>query len=198
MAKNYHPIDPKHVHGRVFYIRVKDGEVSILNDKGQKSCIVLKPNEKSRVKYRNVKPYYYLRFTAGGHIRDVGIAFLVMATFKHKIPDRSKGEVIDHIDGDTLNNNPSNLRIVTRKINDRDAGFMRKMRNNGYPVAKFPGIILEGYERMALWKAEHTEWQYENLKGRELLKVFLGPNFPLCTPDSGAEPRKYADPFIEN
>jgi hypothetical protein len=197
LGHGFHPIDPTLLHGRIFYIRVKDGEVSILNDKGQKGYIDLAPNEKSRVKNRHSKPYYCLKFWAGGRTYHVRIAFLVMATFNHKIPDQSKGEVIDHIDGNTLNNDPSNLRIITRKINDRDGGFMRKMRNNGYPVAKFPGIILEGYERMAQWKAEHTERQYTNLKGRELLQVFLGPNFPLGTPDCSAEPLRDFDPFCE-
>ena len=174
LARDYHPIDPTLVHGRIFYIRAKDGEVSILDANGQKGYIEFTTNEKWRVKNGHCKPYYCLKFWAGGRTYHVRIALLVMATFNHKVPDRSKGEVIDHIDGNTLNNDSSNLRIVTRQINDRDGGFMRKLRNNGYDVTMYPDMILEGYARMAEWKDTHTHTQYQNLQGQALLRVFFG------------------------
>ena len=184
MSKGYDLIDPTLVFGRIFYIRVKGQEVSILDANGRKGCIyVVYRSKKSREKHGKGIPYQFLKFCANGHTRYVSVALLVMATFNHKVPDRSIGEVIDHIDGNTLNNNPNNLRIVTRAINDRDAGFMRKLRNNGYNVAMFPGIILAGYKRMAQWKAEHTQSQYKQLRGKELLRVFVGPQFTICDID---------------
>ena len=172
------------VFGRIFYIRVKDQEVSILDAQGRKAGIFLFPNKKGAEIHGNLKQYYYLKFKVNGRTRHVPVSLLVMATYNHKVPDHSKGEVIDHIDGNTLNNNPRNLRIVTRPINDRDAGFMRKMRNNGYPVDKHPTlVILAGYENMARWKEEHTEWQYKRLRGKELLRVFFGPKFTVLNVD---------------
>ena len=116
----------------------------------------------------------YLKFT--GYYGGKYLARLKYLTFIGPIPD---GYTIDHIDGNTLNNDIRNLRAVPPSINCRDAGFMRKLRNNGFIVAMFPGIILDGYERMAEWKAEHTYWQYRCLKGKELLQVFVGPNFRI-------------------
>ena len=199
LGHDYTPIDPTLVHGRIFYIRVTDMDVSILNEYGQKAYIEIEPNEKASINGRHTNFYYYLKFSAGGRTRHVPISLIVMATFNHQVPDRSKGEVIDHIDGNTLNNNPHNLRIISRTINDRDGGFMRKLRNNGIRVEYYSGIILEGYERLAEWKAAHTEWQYSRLSGDDLKRVFLGPEFRIINPDIliDREPNKYADPFIE-
>ena len=184
MSQGYEPIDPTLVFGRIFYIRVKDQEVSILDANGRKGCIIMRPTERARENWTHVNPYYQLNFYANGRTRHVSVALLVMATFNHQVPDRKKGEVIDHIDGNTLNNNPCNLRIVTSDINYRDAGFMRKMRNNKTPVSMHPTVvILKGYENMARWKAEHTKWQYSQLRGKELLRVFFGPDFTVLDID---------------
>ena len=184
MSKGYNHIDPTLVCGRIFYIRVKGQEVSILNADGCDAGIYLFPNKKGAEIHGNLNQYYHLKFKVNGRTRQIPVSLLVMATYNHKVPDRSKGEVIDHIDGNTLNNNPRNLRIVTRAINDRDAGFMRKMRNNGYPVDKHPTlVILKGYKNMARWKEEHTNWQYQCLRGNDLLRVFFGPKFTIFDVD---------------
>ena len=108
------------------------------------------------------------------------LARLKYLTFKGEI---KPGYTIDHIDGNTFNNDIRNLRAVPRDINSRDAGFMRKLRNKGINVALFPGIIIEGYERMARWKNEHTKWQYRNLTRNELIRIFVGPTFTVVDPD---------------
>lgn len=108
------------------------------------------------------------------------LARLKYLTFKGEI---KPGYTIDHIDGNTLNNDIRNLRAVPRAINDRDGGFMRKLRNHGINVALFPGIIIEGYERMAQWKNEHKEWQYHKLTRDELLRIFVGPTFNVVDPN---------------
>ena len=43
----------------------------------------------------------------------------------------------------------------------------------------YPGIILEGFERMAEWKASHSKRQYERLTRDELLRIFVGPKFQI-------------------
>ncbi len=194
LGRGYTPIDPEHVYGRILYIRVKGKEVSILNAYGGKVCIRLLPNKQGSINSGGTNFYYFLQIWSGGRIKHIPISFIVMAALKHKVPDRSKKQVIDHIDGDTLNNNPNNLRIVSREINDRDGGFMRKLRNNGIIVAMFPtNIILAGYERMAEWRSTHTRLQYEHLRGAELRQVFFGPKYIVVDPTIAAaeEPDKY-------
>ena len=120
----------------------------------------------------------YLQFKhAFGHGKHILASHAVYIAWRNKeIP---AGMTIDHIDGNTFNNDIRNLRAVPPSINSRDGGFMRKLRHNGFIVTMFPGIILDGYKRMAEWKAEHTYWQYRCLKGKELLQVFVGPHFRI-------------------
>ena len=120
--------------------------------------------------------------------------YLVFCTFHH-IPE--KGKHIDHIDGNSFNNRPSNLREVDRSINDRDAGFLRKLRNKGINVKMYPGIILEGYERMAKFKATHTAYRYQHLSRKDLLLLFVGDGFRIAEPSEIEfdEPFKYADMY---
>ena len=124
------------------------------------------------------------------------LARLKYLTFKGEIP---QGYTIDHIDGNTLNNDIRNLRAVPRAINDRDGGFLKKLRNHKIDVAMFPGIILEGFERMAEWKATHTTYAYTHLTREELLRIFIGPTFTVVDPLilNDLELTKHYDPFVE-
>ena len=109
------------------------------------------------------------------------LARLKYLTFVGPIPE---GCVIDHIDGNTFNNDIRNLRAIPRSINDRDAGFMRKLRNNKIYIRMFSSnFILEGFARMAEWKTTHTKRQYEKLRGDNLKSVFFGPSFRIVNPD---------------
>ena len=109
------------------------------------------------------------------------LARLKYLTFKGEIP---KNHTIDHIDGNPLNNDIRNLRAIPPAINFRDGGFLRKLRNKGIIVAMYPGIILEGFERMAEWKASHTQRQYVRLTRDELLRIFIGPTFIVADPNA--------------
>ncbi|MBR6828998.1 MAG: HNH endonuclease [Paludibacteraceae bacterium] len=120
----------------------------------------------------------YLKLTR--HYGDMYLARLKCITFSGEIP---AGYTVDHIDGNTLNNDVRNLRVVPDSINRRDGGFMRKLHNHGINVALFPGIIIEGYERMARWKDEHKKWQYDKLTRDELLRIFVGPTFNVVDPN---------------
>lgn len=104
------------------------------------------------------------------------LAHVKYITFIGPIPE---GCTIDHIDGNTLNNDTRNLRAVPRAINDRDGGFLKKLRNHGINVAMYPGIILEGYERMARFKETHTQSQYQCLTRTDLLQLFLGDDYRI-------------------
>lgn len=134
----------------------------------------------------NLQPYQRYRKTSTRYLKmtcfygSMYLHRLKYLTFKGEIP---AGYTIDHIDGNTLNNDIRNLRAVPRAINDRDGGFLRKLRNHGIIVAMYPGIILQGYERMAQWKATHKYWQYKRLSRDELLQIFVGPKFTVNDPE---------------
>ena len=167
LSRGYTKADPRYTNGCAIWLHPKTNNV--LNQYGNKIKLRVLPRE------RHMKnAVRYLAFSRGHG--SMLLARLKYLTFIGPIPD---GYTIDHIDGNTLNNDIRNLRAVPPSINCRDAGFMRKLRNNGFIVAMFPGIILDGYERMAEWKDEHTYWQYRCLKGKELLQVFVGPNFRI-------------------
>ena len=161
MARGYTKADPDLMNGRTVYIHPETNDA--LSAYGTKLALTRAGQSKQ-----------YLKFS-----RNYGDKVLAEVKYRTFVGDIPKGYQIDHIDGNTLNNDIRNLRAVPRCINDRDAGFMRKLRNNGFIVAMFPGIILDGYERMAKWKAEHTGYAYSHLKGKELLQLFLGPHFRI-------------------
>ena len=121
----------------------------------------------------------YLVFNAGCY-GNILFARLKYLTFKGEIP---KGNTIDHIDGDTLNNNIRNLRAVPGAINQRDGGFMRKLRNKGIHPKDFPGVLLDYYERMAEFKATHSKYAYEHLTREDLMRLLVGPKFTIVNPD---------------
>lgn len=171
LARDYKQADTRYTKGRVVWLHPQTNDV--LGEYGQNLSLQLVPSERQCKKHPR---YLKLRPQDGDKL----LARLKYLTFKGKI---KPGHTIDHIDGNTFNNDIRNLRAVTPAINFRDGGFMRKLRHNGYNVADFPGIILEGYERMARWKAEHTPWQYQQLKGQDLLRVFVGPTFNVVDPD---------------
>ena len=188
MSKGYSKADPRYTNGKIVWLHPETN--TVLTKYGTK----LKLNKLPRQRYHMVVKPRYLALP--GSFGNMLLARLKYLTFKGEI---KPGYVIDHIDGNTFNNNIRNLRAVPRSINDRDGGFMRKLRNNGYNVADFPGIILEGYERMAEWKKTHSKKQYEKLHKQDLFRVFVGPTFIISDPAiiDDLEPNKYYDPFIE-
>lgn len=162
LSRGYIQADPRYTNGHILWLHPRTNDV--LNKYGQKIKLQIEPKEKRK---RNTTRY--LKLTGG--YGDMYLARLKCITFSGDIP---KGYVVDHIDGNTLNNDVRNLRVVPRSINDRDGGFMRKLRNHGINVAMYPGIILEGYARMAEWRETHTQNEYRNLQGKALLRVFFG------------------------
>lgn len=185
--RGYKQADLRYTNGEIIWLHPRTNDV--LSKYGQKIKLQIEPKEKRR---RNTTRY--LKLTgAYGHMF---LARLKYLTFVGPIPE---GCVIDHIDGNTMNNDIRNLRAVPRAINDRDGGFLRKLRNKGIIVAMFPGIILEGYKRMAEWKASHTKWQYDRLEKDDLLRIFLGPTFSVVdTSDlDSLDINRHYDPFVE-
>lgn len=175
LARGYIQADPRYTNGQIIWLHPHTNDV--LSQYGYKLKLHTEPKEKRK---RNTTRYLKLTGGYGG----MYLARLKCITFSGDIPT---GYSVDHIDGNTLNNDVRNLRVVPNAINYRDAGFMRKLRNKGINVAMFPGIILEGYERMAEWKATHKKKQYDNLTREDLIRIFVGPTFTVMDPEAVME-----------
>ena len=166
----YTKADPKYTNGCTLWLHPETNDV--LNQYGQKIKLRLMPKEKFK---KNTTRY--LKLTGG--FGDLYLARLKYITFKGDIP---KGYVIDHIDGNSLNNNILNLRAVTPAINYRDGGFMRKLRNKGIRPDLFSGALLGYYERMAVFKETHTQYAYDHLTRDDLMRLLVGPQFTIVRP----------------
>ena len=76
------------------------------------------------------------------------------------------GMTIDHIDGCTTNNDVRNLRCVSNENNNRDGGFLRKLRNK----EKALKAKIEATEIMAIIEAQNlTEGGKFSYKGHEFV-----------------------------
>ena len=155
---------PDGILPRTFYIKVTDEhpEGIVVNEFGQRKTLF-----KINMSKRKQETYYKLRFTCKGIEYNISMHYLIFCTFHH-IP--TKGNHIDHIDGDHFNNRPSNLREVTPAINQRDGGFCKVSRNRGIDPVQFPAkVLLAYYEILAEFKASHTKWEYFQLTKDDLL-----------------------------
>ena len=85
-----------------------------------------------------------LQFTTKWHLRSDGyVASKHNALGLHRfIMDAKKGEEVDHINRDKLDNRKSNLRITTRQIQGRNSMKPTK-------TSKYPGVSKRGNK----WKA---------------------------------------------
>ena len=171
LSHGYTKADTRYTNGYAIWLHPKTNDVYSAYGKIKLPLLPYEKYHKTSARYLFVP-------------REFGSIFLARLkylTFKGEIP---AGYTIDHIDGNPLNNDIRNLRAIPRAINDRDGGFLRKLRNKGIIVAMYPGIILEGFERMAEWKASHSEWKYKKLTRDELLRIFVGPTFTVADPNA--------------
>ena len=76
--------------------------------------------------------YYKVRLTKNKQATDKLIAYLVYFTFNDDII--RDNYVIDHIDGNKLNNNVENLRYISRSENTQAAYYSQKNQSNIRPV----------------------------------------------------------------
>ena len=72
--------------------------------------------------------YYKVRLSNNGKIDDKLVAYLVYFTFKEDTI--RENYIVDHIDGNKLNNNLENLRYISRSENTQAAYYSQKIQSN--------------------------------------------------------------------
>lgn len=113
--------------------------------------------------------------------------YITACTFLH-VPDRAKGEVVDHINGNVLDYSRDNIRIVDRQINDRDGGYIRKLRNKGIDPSWYATkFLLRFFERMTEFKASHSTYRYQKLTKTDMLKMLVEPEYTVGDPGERME-----------
>ena len=171
LSHGYTKADTRYTNGTAVWLHPRTNDVYSAYGKIKLPLLPKEKHLKTSARYLYLPKYF----------GNIFLARLKYLTFKGEIP---AGYAIDHIDGNPLNNDIRNLRAIPPAINFRDGGFLRKLRNHGIIVAHYPGIILEGFERMAEWKASHKKWQYKCLTRDELLRIFIGPTFTVADPNA--------------
>ena len=115
----------------------------------------------------------YLNFRhAFGRMKGILASHAVYMAWRNKeIP---AGMTIDHIDGCTTNNDVRNLRCISNAINNRDGGFLRKLRNQGIkpPEIRRP-YLLRYFDRMAHIKANISSRRYDHLDRADLMTILF-------------------------
>ena len=88
------------------------------------------------------------------------------------------GMTIDHINGCTTDNRFENLRCVSNAINNRDGGFLRKLRSKGFDPTRIQRVyLLRFFDRMAQVKEAISRRQYKNLSKTQLRRILYAPEF---------------------
>ncbi len=129
--------------------------------------------ENSKNVYDAKRKQRYLNFrNAFGHKKHILASHAVyMAWRNKKIP---AGMTIDHIDGCTTNNDVRNLRCISNAINNRDGGFLRKLRNKGInPPEIRRSYLLRYFDRMAHIKANISSRRYDHLDRADLMTILF-------------------------
>lgn len=148
-----------------------DGRMAVEN-----TCTCNTPNSKVLYNARRKQHYLYFR-NAFGARKGILAAHAVWMAAGRTIPE---GMTIDHINGCTTDNCIENLRCITNTLNNRDGGFLRKLRNKGInPVAIRTNYLLRYFERMAKIKEAISEWKYKQLTFDQLRSILYLPKQEL-------------------
>ena len=175
-----------HPNGVAFYVNNGQGGVIGIRvyPDGRKVTVNPLTNITDGTKFPTRRRYSqrYLRFRRAWG-KDIAIyASRAVYTAWHEKPIPA-GMTIDHIDGCTTNNYIGNLRCVSNAINNRDGGFLTKLRRNGFkPACIDRAYLLRFYERMAKIKAAITEYRYKKLTKEQLRSILYDPDEELQPP----------------
>lgn len=110
---------------------------------------------------------------AFGHHKHIHVHQAVWMADERELPVEWE---LDHINGDKRDNSLPNLRIVTRKQNCRDGGFLIMLRNRNIdPIKIQRPYLLRYFSRMAVIKPALSAWKYRNLMRYDLQKILYMP-----------------------
>ena len=164
-------VGTRHETGISFYCSLKRNYGVRVYPDGRKTLVNAIGVKQGHIEYSHGKAEYLQYMTAFGRHKNILASHAVWMAAGRTIPH---GFTIDHINGCTTDNHIRNLRCIDRKTNIRDGGFLTKLRNKGIdPTAYKRGFLLRYFERMAVFKANHSAWQYQRLSREQLLDILL-------------------------
>ena len=145
--------------------------VRVYDRTGEKT--VINPHPCGGRKYKR-----YLGFSdAFGYHKKIFVHQAVWMADERELPVEWE---LDHINGDKRDNSLPNLRIVTRKQNCRDGGFLMMLRNRNIdPVKIQRTYLLRYFSRMAVIKPAISRWKYRQLTTGVLQKILYMPKEEL-------------------
>lgn len=101
--------------GRIIALpKIREGDLQQLNNMKNRTDKAQRFYKAHIIKQAFKQRYYYVNLTQNGVKKDYRVHRLIYKTYKGDIPN---GMVIDHIDGNTKNNNIDNLRCVSQSEN---------------------------------------------------------------------------------
>ena len=155
-----------HPNGNAFYIS-RDGSYGVRVYPDGRKVLVNPSYAKPAPGLKRPREEGYMQFRhAWGFKIYILASHAVYSAWVGPIPE---GMTIDHINGVTTDNRFENLRVLDNDTNNRDGGFLTKLRNKGIkPECIFRPFLLRYFDRMAKFKAEHTTWEYRKLTQNDL------------------------------
>ena len=127
--------------------------------------------------YGHGKAEYLVFRHAFGHCKGILASHAVWMATGRTIPE---GMTIDHINGCTTDNCIENLRCISNALNNRDGGFLTKLRNKGInPIAIQRSYLLRYFARMAKIKEAISLHKYERLTFEQLRSILYLPKQEL-------------------
>ena len=105
------------------------------------------------------------------------------------IPNPNKKPLVDHVDGNTLNNRVENLRWATRSENNRNSAKPRRARGGKPCTSKYKGVSKSRYSKrgqtwiatfqnvyIGSFKTEQEAMMVYNEKAKEVYGAFAKLN----------------------